>query len=417
GADIRNILEFENDWQNAKTIILNQNYRSTNTILQAANAIISSVDKQSKQKLWSNLGKGTKIKLCKTDNEDAEAEYVTKEIQRLINIGNYKPKDIAVFYRMNSMSRPVEQALMFQAIPYKVIGGTKFYDRKEIRDIMAYLKIIHNPSDDISLLRIINFPTRGLGKTSLDKVIEFARSQSLSIYQALQQIDQITTLSPSTMRKFQDFTQMISFLQLTASDILNPKTATDITSFINDVVTKTALKEHFEFSTDPQDQVRLENIEAFVNVAKSWKTEEPEPTLEHFLEILALMSDTDDLPDTNQTDGFVSLMTLHSAKGLEYPIVFFIGLEDGTIPSSLSMNSQAELNEERRLAYVGVTRAKELLYLSWSTSRLVWGQITSFLPSPYLLDINLEIVTKEEYKNNKYSYKNNNKPKYKFHKY
>jgi DNA helicase-2/ATP-dependent DNA helicase PcrA len=416
GADIRNIQEFEADWAGAKTIILNQNYRSTNTILQAANSIIKDISSHYKKELWSDLGVGEKIVICETDNDEAEAQFISNEIERLINIENYKPKDVACFYRANAMSRPIEQALIEKAIPYKILGGTKFYDRKEIRDIMAYLKVINNPFDDISLLRVINFPARGLGKTSVEKVAQFAKINNISFYDALNKVEEITNLSLAAKRKFQDFMQMLRFAKITADDISNSKTATDIVSFVNDVVEKSGIRQYFEFSTDPQDQVRLENVEAFVNVAKSWKDDTPSPTLEKFLEMLALMSDTDALPISGKDNGFVTLMTLHSAKGLEYPIVFFMGLENGTTPSRLSMDNLEELNEERRLAYVGVTRAKERLYLTWAASRLVWGQVTHLTVSPYVNDIDLGLTINQVFKNNKYTNNNNSfKSKYGFY--
>ncbi|MDR2748781.1 MAG: UvrD-helicase domain-containing protein [Bifidobacteriaceae bacterium] len=422
GADIRNIVEFEKDWEDAKVIVLDQNYRSTNTILQAANNIIDPITNKYKKNLWSALGDGEKIVVCETDNEIAESEYIVDKIRELIDFAGYKEKDIAVFYRTNAMSRAIEEQLLLSSTPYKVIGGTKFYDRKEIRDALAYLKVISNPDDDVNLLRIINFPARGLGKVSVEKVLDFARGASLSLYAALNKVDQIQTLSNATKRRFQDFVQIISFLSIEAADIKNLETETDIVSFTNNVVDKTGLKSHFEESADPQDQVRLENLDQLVNIARTWKEGEADANLENFLEMISLISDTDDLADLNAESGFVSLMTLHSAKGLEFPVVFFTGLEDGTVPSSLSVGSSAQMDEERRLAYVGVTRAKERLYLTWSTSRLQWGRVVYLNRSPYLLDIGEELITETEYKNYKFAKKNNYsdksfKSKYGFFKY
>lgn len=386
GADIRNIQNFETDFPQATTILLEQNYRSTQNILDAANAVISENPGRSPKRLWTSQGNGEKITGYAAENGYEEARYVASQIEKL-HEQQIPYSSVAVMYRANAQSRLLEEMLVSSGIPYKVVGGMRFYERKEIKDLLGYLYIILNPSDDMNLRRILNVPKRGIGPTSEAKIAQFALDNGLSFWNALEYLDEIGI-------KGKALTQLKSFLGLMnslrelclAKDSDSPLPS----DIIKIVLDKSGLVEALENSTDPVDQSRLENLAQLQSVAQEYESRDENPTLEGFLESTALSSDTDQVP--NVTDGEVTLMTLHSAKGLEYPVVFLPGFEEGTFPHSRTLNSPSELEEERRLAYVGITRARERLFITRAAERSQWGHTTDMVPSQFLDSIPQETI-------------------------
>jgi DNA helicase-2/ATP-dependent DNA helicase PcrA len=366
GADISNILSFEKDYPNAHVILLEQNYRSTKRILQAANEVIKNNLNRKPKKLWTENPEGKKIVYFRADNEQAEAQFVAGKIKELVDSGKRKLSDFAILYRTNAQSRVIEEVLMKSNIDYTIVGGIKFYDRKEIKDILAYLRLIANPDDDISLLRVINVPKRGIGSTSLDKIARYAQDNDLSLFQALEEADFIG-LSPKTTKaviEFRDlikgYTQMQEYLS--------------VTELVEEVLDKSGYRDMLKAEKTLDAQSRLENIDEFLSVTKGFEENSEDKSLIAFLTDLALVADIDQLDEEDNNQQAVVLMTLHSAKGLEFPVVFLIGMEEGVFPHSRSLTDEEEMEEERRLAYVGITRAEEELYLTNAQMRTLYGR-------------------------------------------
>ena len=413
GATIRNIEEFERDYPQARTILLEQNYRSTQNILSAANAVISHNHGRREKKLWTDHGAGAKITGYVADNEHDEARFIATEIDALFDTGvGYG--DIAVMYRTNNSSRAIEEVFIRTGIPYKVVGGTRFYERKEIRDLIAYLRVLDNPTDEISLRRIINTPRRGIGDRAIATVNLYAENFGMSFADAL--IDaahgKVTALGTRAKNAIAAFLELMDGLRADAAEATNAITGLpDIGVVVSRILDATGYKAELEASTDPQDGARLDNLNELVSVAREFSSEaanlmayaamgagvegddpaeqvvgEPQPGSIHaFLEKVSLVADSDQLPD--DSTNVVTLMTLHTAKGLEFPVVFLIGWEDGQFPHLRALGDPQELAEERRLAYVGITRARETLYLTRAMLRASWGNAVANPASRFLEDI------------------------------
>ena len=387
GADIRNIQDFEEDFPDAKTILLEQNYRSTQTILDAANAVISHNEGRKPKKLWTAVGKGEPIVGYAADNAQQEAVWVASEIARLHAEENIAYSDMAVMYRANAQSRSLEEALINAGLPYQLIGGTKFYERKEIKDALAYLQAILNPADDVNLRRILNVPKRGLGARAESIVLDYARERGTSFFDALMHMEQIEGMPTRTAKGLKAFRDLMASMSAFArANITKPS------EIVAEVLSKSGLLEELQKSVDPQDQSRVENLSQLQSTAAEYEQNTPDATLGGFLETTALVADSDQLPDENEDSGKVTMMTLHTAKGLEYPVVFLTGLEQGTFPHSRSLEDTSELAEERRLAYVGITRAKRRLYVTRAAVRAQWGQANDMLPSQFLDEIPDELI-------------------------
>ena len=382
GADIQNILDFEKDYPNCTSIKLEQNYRSTKIILDAANAVIENNEGRPKKNLWTDKTEGTKIQHFTAQSEHEEAAFIGDTIAKKHDIHGVPYGDMAILYRTNAQSRVLEEALIKRALPYTMVGGTKFYDRKEIKDVLAYLRILYNPFDDLSLLRIINVPKRSIGATTVAKLQDYARANGTSLFMTLTQLHLVDTIKGKTKEKLEEFGILIFTLVAEMED----KTVLDILEAILD---RTGYLAQLEESTDPQDQARAENIGELLSVAKDFQDTNPTGTVEDFLEQVALVNDVDSF---EQEESKVTLMTLHAAKGLEFPIVFLGGLEEGLFPHSRTLMNPEEIEEERRLAYVGITRAEKELYISNATTRTVFGRTSSYLPSRFIDEIPEELV-------------------------
>ncbi|MDI3331354.1 MAG: DNA helicase PcrA [Micrococcus sp.] len=388
GADIRNIVEFEQDYTAAETIKLEQNYRSTQTILDAANAVISKNPQRRPKNLWTAEGEGEKIVGYAAENESAEAEWIAATIDRLQDEEGIRPADVAVFYRTNAQSRSLEERLVTKGIPYRVVGGTRFYDRKEIKDALAYLRVLDNPDDDVNLRRILNEPKRGIGDRAEGAVAALQARNRSTFFEALRQADQAPAMASRSLKAVNGFVQMMDDLtQVAASS--GPATVLEA------VLEQTGMLEALRSSEDLQDESRADNLGELVAVVREFEKANPEGTLGDFLEQVALVADADQLPDAPDTEGAaladqlgqVTLMTLHTAKGLEFPVVFLTGMEHGVFPHSRSMTDEKELAEERRLAYVGLTRARRRLFVSRAEARSLWGQHQFNPPSQFLGEI------------------------------
>ena len=382
GADIQNILDFEKDYPNCTSIKLEQNYRSTKIILDAANAVIENNEGRPKKNLWTDKTEGAKIQHFTAQSEHEEAAFIGDTIAKKHDIHGVPYGDMAILYRTNAQSRVLEEALIKRALPYTMVGGTKFYDRKEIKDVLAYLRVLYNPFDDLSLLRIINVPKRSIGATTVAKLQDYARANGTSLFMTLTQLHLVDTIKGKTKEKLEEFGILIFTLVAEMED----KTVLDILEAILD---RTGYLAQLEESTDPQDQVRAENIGELLSVAKDFQDTNPTGTVEDFLEQVALVNDVDSF---EQEESKVTLMTLHAAKGLEFPIVFLGGLEEGLFPHSRTLMNPEEIEEERRLAYVGITRAEKELYISNATTRTVFGRTSSYLPSRFIDEIPEELV-------------------------
>ena len=387
GADIRNIQDFEQDFPNAKTIMLEQNYRSTQTILDAANAVIAHNEGRTPKKLWTAVGKGEPIVGYAADNAQQEAAWVAGEIARLNAEEGIPYADMAVMYRANAQSRSLEEALINAGLPYQLIGGTRFYERREIKDALAYLQAIVNPDDDVNLRRILNVPKRGLGARAEGIVLEYARLRGTSFFDALMHMNQIEDMPSRTAAGLGAFRDLMASLSAFAR--ANDGKPSEI---VAEVLDKSGLLAELQQSTDPQDQSRVENLSQLQSTAAEFEQNTPDATLAAFLETTALVADSDQLPDEGADSGKVTLMTLHTAKGLEYPTVFLTGLEQGTFPHSRSLEDTAELAEERRLAYVGITRAKRRLYVTRAAVRAQWGQSNEMIASQFLDEIPDDLI-------------------------
>ena len=382
GADIQNILDFEKDYPNCTSIKLEQNYRSTKIILDAANAVIDNNEGRPEKNLWTDKIEGAKIQHFTAQSEHEEAAFIGDTIAKKHDIHDVPYGDMAILYRTNAQSRVLEEALIKRALPYTMVGGTKFYDRKAIKDVLAYLRVLYNPFDDLSLLRIINVPKRSIGATTVAKLQDYAREKGTSLFMTLTQLHLIDSIKGKTKEKLEEF----GILIFTLVSEMEDKTVLDI---LESILDRTGYLAQLEESTDPQDQARAENIGELLSVAKDFQDTNPSGTVEDFLEQVALVNDVDSF---EQEEAKVTLMTLHAAKGLEFPIVFLCGLEEGLFPHSRTLMNPEEIEEERRLAYVGITRAEKELYISNATTRTVFGRTSSYLPSRFIDEIPEELV-------------------------
>ncbi|CAB4367060.1 MAG: DNA helicase PcrA [Actinobacteria bacterium] len=409
GATIRNILQFEVDYPNAATVLLEQNYRSTQNILNAANAVITKNESRKEKNLWSDAGSGAPLVGYVAESEYDEAEFIKSEIRSLQDMGHSDPGDTAVFYRTNAQSRIFEEIFMRAAIPYKVVGGLRFYERKEVKDLLAYLRVLANPNDEVSIRRIINLPKRGIGDRALEEVEIFAQAQGISFWNALLRVSEASSVPNKAAQSIMTFTSMLIALQT----LVEAKTKPSV--IIEAVLEQSGLLTELEASKDPQDEVRVENLKELVSASMEYEErpfeelgEDEEISLSGFLEKVSLVADADDIPDrpvdagsTELPDGedhggVVTLMTLHTAKGLEFPTVFLTGMEDGIFPHARTLDDPKEIEEERRLAYVGLTRAEKRLYISRAEYRLTFGTPKYNPGSRFLDEIPSELI---EWKN------------------
>ncbi|MCX3058356.1 ATP-dependent DNA helicase [Streptomyces beihaiensis] len=431
GATIRNILQFEEDYADATTILLEQNYRSTQTILSAANAVIERNESRRPKNLWTNAGAGERITGYVADTEHDEAQFIADEIDRLTDEGEAKAGDVAVFYRTNAQSRVFEEVFIRVGLPYKVVGGVRFYERKEVRDILAYLRVLANPEDSVPLRRILNVPKRGIGDRAEAMIDALAQREKISFAQALRRVDEAYGMAARSSNAVRRFNTLMEELRTIVESGAGPATVLEA------VLERTGYLAELQSSTDPQDETRIENLQELAAVALEFEQEaggvadgegtaadgeattadgqetatdgqetatdgegtaadgqevaggqEAAGSLSDFLERVALVADSDQIPDDEEnSDGVITLMTLHTAKGLEFPVVFLTGLEDGVFPHMRSLGQTKELEEERRLAYVGITRARERLYLTRSSMRSAWGQPSYNPPSRFLEEI------------------------------
>lgn len=402
GATIRNIEEFEKDFPNSHTILLEQNYRSTQNILSAANAVISQNDGRRAKNLWTALGDGEKIVGYVADSEYDEARWVSQEIERLGEENGVRPGQVAVFYRTNAQSRALEEAFMRAGLPYKVVGGTRFYERKEIKDALAYLRAVDNPDDTVSLRRIFNVPKRGLGQKAEATLAAHAEQYGISFGQAISDAagrarpetpdGQITLAPPVAGLATRTRTQVRRFDDILEGLRTQLREGAGVAELLDAALDTSGYLAELRASDDPQDASRVENLAELHAVAEDFQQENPTGTLAEFLERVSLVADSDQIPDDDGGQGQVTLMTVHTAKGLEFPVVFVTGFEDGTFPHSRSLADEAELAEERRLAYVALTRARERLYLTRAAVRSAWGASNVMVASRFLDDIPPELM-------------------------
>lgn len=378
GADFKIILNFQHDFKNCKLIKLEQNYRSTGSILNAANSIIENNEQRVDKVLYSNKGDGEKITYYEADDDADEANFIASTIKR--TSANYN--QFAILYRTNAQSRSLEEACISHGIPYKIYGGLKFYDRKEIKDAIAYLKLIYNLNDSQSLKRIINVPKRSIGDTTIKHLQDYADANDMSLYQAITDIDNIDTIQNRVKGKLTEFIKLIKYFQSIQSQY-------PLREFIGEILDKSGYIKELQNENTPEDEARIENLQELVNVASEFTPEEPDNILGEFLAQVSLVSDLDNMEEITNN---ITLMTLHSAKGLEFPIVFLAGLEDSIFPHSRTFNSLTELEEERRLMYVGVTRAEEKLYLTSAKRRQMWGEYKYYNPSRFIDEIPPELI-------------------------
>jgi len=398
GANIRNILEFEKDFPNASTVLLEQNYRSTQTILNTANALIARNAGRKPKRLWSDAGDGERVVGYVAEDEHAEAQFVAEEVDRLSDEKAAKPSDVAVFYRTNAQSRVFEEVFIRVGLPYKVVGGVRFYERKEIKDALAYLKVLVNPDDEVSLRRILNVPKRGIGDRAEACVEAYAQRERVSFWSALRRADEAPGIATRSLACVQGFVAIIEELQ----QMVAAGEPADVV--LEAALSRSGYQDDLERSHDPQDESRLENLAELVAVAREFVGDAADTvpadeeglqpgSLGAFLERVALVADADQIPDKDSdSDGVVTLMTLHTAKGLEFPVVFLTGLEDSVFPHARSMDDPKEMEEERRLAYVGVTRAMQRLYVSRAVVRSAWGAPMHNPASRFLDDLPDDLV-------------------------
>jgi len=382
GADIRNILDFEGDYPAATTVLLEQNYRSTQTILTAANAVIARNPGRKDKRLWTDSGDGDRIVGYVADNEHDEAAFIAGEVDRLGDAHGVRPHQVAVFYRTNAQSRSFEEVFIRVGLPYKVVGGVRFYERKEVRDALAYLRVLANPADTVSLRRILNTPRRGIGDKAEQCLSRFAERERVPFAEALRRCDEVGGMVPRSAKAVTDFADLMDELRALVAGNMPPA------EVLEAVLDRTGYLAELAASTDPQDESRVENLSELVGVAREFSERVPDGGVPEFMEQVSLVADADQIPDpASDSDGVVTLMTLHAAKGLEYPVVFLTGLEDGVFPHERVFGDSKELEEERRLAYVGITRARERLYLSRAAMRSVWGQLRANPASRFLDEI------------------------------
>ena len=387
GATIRNIEEFEQDFPDAKVILLEQNYRSTQNILSAANALVSRNAGRKPKNLWSDQGAGPLITGYVADNEHDEAAFVAAEVDRLADEGEAKPGQVAVFYRTNAQSRVFEEIFIRTGLPYRVIGGVRFYERREVRDLLAYLRLLANPEDLVSLRRILNVPRRGIGDRAEACVEAFAQRERITFPAALARPDEVPALAARSAHSIADFNELINGLRALVDAGMAPAQIAEA------VLDRSGYLAELTDSEDPQDESRIENLSQLVTVAREFEGANPDGTLVDFLEQVSLVADADQIPEGEDHGGLVTLMTLHTAKGLEFPVVFLTGMEEGVFPHQRSLLGDTRaLEEERRLAYVGITRASERLYLTRTALRTWWGRPSAHSPSRFLAEIPAGLV-------------------------
>jgi DNA helicase-2/ATP-dependent DNA helicase PcrA len=385
GADIQNILDFEHDYARAQVIKLEQNYRSTQNILDAANAVIQYNPGRKEKNLWTDKGRGAKIVYRVTEDERAEAAFVAETAYRLHQQEEASYRDCVILYRTHAQSRALEEAFIKYKIPYRIYGGIKFYDRKEIKDTMAFLKVLSNPEDSVSLARIINEPKRGIGASTWEKVESYAARKGESIFSALGKLPEIDGLSPRSINTVQNFYEMMQELR-------EKKNSLFLTQLVQEIWQVTGYERVLAMDNSPEGESRLENLQEFLSVTAEFDQTAEEPTLENFLAQVSLATDLDSF---REEDEAVTMMTLHTAKGLEFPVVFMVGMEEGVFPHNRAKLDQEEMEEERRLCYVGMTRAKERLYLSRAYHRMLWGYSQYNGESRFLKEIPPELLMEE----------------------
>src|SRR4051794_22380313 len=403
GADIRNIMDFELDYPEARVVLLEQNYRSTQRILTAANAVIAKNEGRKEKRLWTDAGDGDLIVGYVADNEHDEAAFVAEEVDKLVDTGGVQPSQVAVFYRTNAQSRVFEEVFIRVGLPYRVVGGVRFYERKEVRDALAYLRLLVNPADSVSLRRVLNTPKRGIGERAEACIEGLAQRDRITFWEALQRAEDAPGLASRSLNAIKGFVDMVEQLM----QMVEAGERVDVV--LEQVLTRSGYLKELEDSEDPQDETRVENLAELVAVAREFADDpvvgpsaDPAdedagpPGLTDFLERVALVADSDQIPDAPDEEGgspgVVTLMTLHTAKGLEFPVVFLTGLEDGVFPHLRSLGDKPELEEERRLAYVGLTRARERLYVSRAVVRSAWGQGQYNPPSRFLEELPPELL-------------------------
>jgi DNA helicase-2/ATP-dependent DNA helicase PcrA len=386
GATIRNIDEFERDYPEATTIVLEQNYRSTQRILRAANQVIARNTSRRPKNLWSDAGDGELIEGYVADNEHDEAAWVAEQIDALTDEGLARPADIAIFYRTNNASRVFEEVFIRVGMPYKVVGGVRFYERREVRDALAYLKVVANPADVVSLRRVLNTPKRGIGERAESCVERFADRERIPFASALRRASEVGDLATRSLKAINEFVALLEeFEQLV-------ETGSGPAALLESILDRTGYLTELSASTDPQDEGRVDNLNELISVAAEFEAANPGGSVTDFLEQVSLVADADQIPVTGDDAGVVTLMTLHTAKGLEFPVVFLTGLEDGVFPHLRALGDPRELEEERRLAYVGITRAQKRLFLSRATVRTSWGQPAYNPPSRFLDELPADAV-------------------------
>jgi DNA helicase-2/ATP-dependent DNA helicase PcrA len=391
GATIRNIVEFEQDYPDATVILLEQNYRSTQNILAAANAVVARNSGRKPKNLWSDAGEGALITGYVADNEHDEAAFVAEEVERLGNEGLATPGDVAVFYRTNAQSRVFEEVFIRVGLPYRVVGGVRFYERKEVRDLLAYLRLIANPADEVSLRRVLNAPKRGIGERAEEYIAAYAARERTSFAQAVRTPWDVPGLASRSASAIAAFNELIDDLREQA------RAGGPVSELVEAVLDRSGYQAMLESSPDLQDATRVENLQEMVSVAREFDGsaaagDEAGGTLADFLERVSLVADADEIPDGADHGGMVTLMTLHTAKGLEFPVVFLTGMEEEVFPHQRALTESRELEEERRLAYVGITRAEERLYLTRAVGRNWWGRPAFHTPSRFLAEVPVRLI-------------------------
>ncbi|WP_026760475.1 DNA helicase PcrA [Selenomonas ruminantium] len=401
GADIRNIMDFEEDYPEARTIKLEQNYRSTKNILAAANAVIENNINRKKKELWTENATGEKLTIYEARDERDEAEFIATTVMKQKTIFNASYGDMAVLYRTNAQSRVVEETFMRRGIPYTMVGGLKFYDRKEIKDILAYLRVIYNPLDTVSLLRIINVPKRGLGATTIAKLADFAENNGLTLFDVISSEETLSQIPGITARVKKPLELFSTFI----FQFMGYQSNMRIDDLIEKVLEESGYLRELQEEKKPENESRIENLKEFVGVARDFQKTEENPTLENFLSTLSLVSDID---NAELEDDRITLMTLHSAKGLEFPTVFMVGMEEGLFPHSRTLMDENEIEEERRTCYVGITRAQRKLYLTCAQQRTIYGKTSMSTPSRFLGEIPEEYTERLVPRVNAYGFANAN---------
>lgn len=399
GADIRNIMDFEQDYPEAQTIKLEQNYRSTKNILAAANAVIEHNVNRKKKALWTENATGEKLTSYEARDERDEAQFIATTISKQKTIFNASYGDMAILYRTNAQSRVIEEMFMRSGIPYTMVGGLKFYDRKEIKDILAYLRVIYNPLDTVSLLRIINVPKRGLGAASMGRIAEYAEENGLSLFDVISNSEALGNVPGITSRVKKPLELFSAFI----FQYMGYQSNMHLDELIEKVLDESGYWAELKAENKPENESRIENLKEFIGVARDFEKTEEHPTLEAFLSQLSLVSDID---NADMEDDRVTLMTLHAAKGLEFPIVFMIGMEEGIFPHSRTLMDESEIEEERRTCYVGITRAQRKLYLTNAQQRTIYGKSSNFPPSRFLKEIPDEYVERLVPRANAYGFAN-----------